>query len=145
MQFVVKMVLLAGPLLAAEAPKEDAAKKDLEKMQGHWALISLEEKGKTATEARRQEWKLSLDGDQYTFTIGDVTAKGVYKLDPTKKPKELDIVVKDGPDKGRTKPAIYEFDADNIKMAVADTGTERPKDFSPNKGYDVEAWKRSKP
>ena len=67
MLFVETLVLLAGPVLAADVPKEDLVKKDLARMRGTWAIVSLEENGKTATEARRKEFKVSITGDRYIF------------------------------------------------------------------------------
>jgi uncharacterized protein (TIGR03067 family) len=145
MRFCAPLVLLVAPLMAAETPKEEAAKKDLAKMQGGWVLVSLEEDGKTATEARCKVFKVSIEGARYVFTVGGVTAKGFSKPDPTTKPKALDIVVEEDPHKGKTKPAIYDFDGDKFLVAVAEPGKDRPKGFTAGAGYDVEVWKREKP
>jgi uncharacterized protein (TIGR03067 family) len=131
--------------MSAQAPKEDMARKDLEKMRGTWTLVSLEEDGKTATAARLKEFKVTIGGDRYAFTVGGVTAKGVYKLDPTTTPKAMDIIVEEGPHQGKTKLAIYEFDGDIFKCAVAEPGKDRPKGFTAGAGYNAEVWKREKP
>jgi uncharacterized protein (TIGR03067 family) len=144
MRFAVLLFLVAAPVLAAEAPNADAAKKDLEKMQGTWTLVSLEENGKTATEARRKEFKVTITGDKSTFTVGGDTVKGYFKLDPSRKPRAMDIVLEDGPHKGKTKLAIYDFDGDHFKVAVAEPGKERPKGFTAGAGYNVEVWERAK-
>jgi uncharacterized protein (TIGR03067 family) len=145
MRFAVPLVLLAGPVLAAEAPEEDAVKKDLERMRGTWVLVSLEENGKTATEARAKEFKVTIDGERYVFTVGSEVAKGYCKLDPTKKPRAMDIIHEEGPLKGKTKLAVYDFDGDLFKVAVAKPGQDRPEGFAPAAGVLVEVWKREKP
>jgi uncharacterized protein (TIGR03067 family) len=145
MQFVGSLFLLAGSVLAAEAPKEDAARKDLEKMQGTWTLVALEENGKTATEARRQEFRVTITGERFIFTVGGDTHDGFYRLDPTRKPRAMDILLEEGPLKGKTKLAIYDFEGDYFKVAVPQPGKDRPKDFAPAAGVLVEVWKRAKP
>jgi uncharacterized protein (TIGR03067 family) len=145
MLFVETLVLLAAPMLAGEVPKEDAVKKDLERMRGTWAIVSLEENGKTATEARRNEFKVSIAEDRYIFTVGGVTAKGHYELDPTTTPKTMDIVVEEGPHQGKRKLAIYDFDGDTFKVAVAEPGKPRPEGFTPGPGYNLALWERVKP
>jgi uncharacterized protein (TIGR03067 family) len=143
MPFIVPIFVLAGPLSAAEASKEDAIRKDLEKMQGTWCLVSLEEAGTKATAAQLKEFQVTIAGDRFTFTDGRETDKGFYKLDPARTLRAMDIVLDAGPNKGKTRLAIYEFDGDTFKVAVAEPGVARPAGFTPGRGYNVKVWKRS--
>jgi uncharacterized protein (TIGR03067 family) len=145
MSFCAALVLLAAPLAAAEAPGGDAVKKDLEQMRGTWVLVSLEEDGKTATEARRKEFRVSIAGARFAYTVGSETVTGFYKLDPTKTPRAMDIVLEDGPNQGKVKLAIYDFDGDTFKVAVAEPGKDRPKGFTAGAEYNNAVWKRVKP
>jgi uncharacterized protein (TIGR03067 family) len=145
MQFVVPLFLLAGPALAAEAPREDAIRKDLEKMRGTWALVSLDEDGKRATGARLKEFKVTITGDRFAYTVGGEAVTGFYRLDPASKPRAMDIVLEDGPNKGKTKLAIYDFDGVHFKVAVAPPGNDRPPAFTDGAGYNNAVWAREKP
>src|SRR2546430_16370780 len=83
------VVLAVGTLIAADA--EDA-KKDLEKLQGTWALVAGERDGKKFTEEGVKKTMLFIKGD--TFRIPESSAAtseaGTIKIDPSKKPKEMD-------------------------------------------------------
>src|SRR4051812_25690987 len=89
------LVLLA----TAAAPPEDPSKKALGALQGVWALegeiIAGRELGKGG--GVRPRW--SVKGDQLT---ADKDADLVLiKLDPTRKPKAIDLTVVKGKEKGR--------------------------------------------
>lgn len=59
------------------------------------------------------------------------TAK--MKIDPAKKPAEIDLSPTDGPEKGKTVPGIYALDKDELKLAFMEGPVEtltRPKDFT---------------
>jgi uncharacterized protein (TIGR03067 family) len=72
---------------------------------------------------------LVIKSDQYTVTVGAQTDKGTVKLDPSKKPKEIDIVGTEGPNKGKTILAIYELDKDTLKVCYDLSGKARPTEF----------------
>jgi uncharacterized protein (TIGR03067 family) len=131
------LALAAGVLVAAEAPKEDAGKKDLKAMQGTWEAVSHEEDGRKATEEERKkaQVRLVVKGDEYTISFGKtVGGKGTLKLDPGKKPKQIDVVLGDGPFKGKAMLGIYELKGDELRVCTAMPGKERPKEFSTKKG-----------
>jgi uncharacterized protein (TIGR03067 family) len=62
-------------------------------------------------------WKSNKDDDTGTFTI-----------DPTKKPKHIDITAK-GLNNGMTVKAIYELNGDQLKICMDPTSQDRPKEF----------------
>lgn len=136
------LVPVAGFLVAADDP----IPKGLEKIQGTWVLDSLVVEGKEIPQVNLKNTKLTIKGDKYTFVNGDVTNKGVYKVDATKKPMTLDIVVDEGPDKGKTLPAIYEADGDSLKICLSIKGKLRPEAFGSkaDSGVVLESWKKAK-
>jgi uncharacterized protein (TIGR03067 family) len=143
MLFLEMLYLLPGSVGTAEAPRENAAERDLNQMRGDWVLVSLEENGKQATEARRKEVKVSITADgRYIFTAGDETHTGYYKLGPTRTPRAMDIILEEGPLKGKVQLAIYEFDGAYWRVAAADPGRDRPQGFTPAAGIIVEVWRR---
>ena len=77
--------------------------------------------------------QLIVRGDQFTarFNNGDVY-EGTFDLDPTKKPKAMDMIVTDGPApfKGQTARCIYALDGHHLVWCPAQPGAaDRPKAF----------------
>jgi uncharacterized protein (TIGR03067 family) len=143
MLFLETLYSLGGPLVPARTIRELAAKRDLKRLQGDWVLASLEEDGKAATEARRREFKVWVAANgRYVFQAGSEICTGYYQLDPTQTPRALDIILEDGPDKGKVQLAIYDFDGEQRKIAVAEPGRPRPQGFAPAAGINIEVWKR---
>jgi uncharacterized protein (TIGR03067 family) len=146
MRHSVLIALLSG--LAVTPGIADDASKDLEKMQGSWLAISYTLDGKAWTESELRTLKLVIKGDRSTFTRGGETSQGIYKLDAAKRPRELDITLADGPDKGKQMLAIYEWDGDTLRICVGPVGSkERPREFRsrPGSGTVLEVWKRASP
>jgi uncharacterized protein (TIGR03067 family) len=127
-----------GLLLAADNPTGDA-KKDLDRMQGSWVAASGEAKGNPFPDEQVKGTKLVLKGDKYSYTVGDTyQEEGTLKVDPTKKPKTIDVTIVEGEDKGETQLGIYEIGKDTLKLCFAPPGKgkTRPKDFSTNAGNE---------
>ncbi len=134
------LFLFVTALLAADA-QDDALKKEVEKFQGSWTAIAIEENGEAlpAEQIKRAQEKITFTGDKYVQTAGGkIVEAGTQKLDPTKKPKTMDISVTDGDEKGKTQLAIYEIEGETLKICAGRHGsTERPKEFSTKSGGGV--------
>jgi uncharacterized protein (TIGR03067 family) len=133
----VVTVLVAGLLLAANAPKEGDAKKDQEGLQGTWKVVSAERGGKAQDDAK--EYTMVFDKDTFTVKKGDeLFVKGTFKLDPSKSPKAIDMTVteaKNEENKGKDIHGIYELDKDALKWCAGEVGgTDRPKEFATKEG-----------
>jgi len=135
-------------LLAALAASagEDALKKDYEQLQGTWTVVSMEMDGKFLSEERRKKTKVTIDGEKFTFDTGVDTHEGLYKLDPSKDPKTLDIVITRGDEKGKTYLAIYKFENGRMIQGMRLDNKERPKEFTGKAGTGcaLEIWERQK-
>jgi len=140
-------ILVAGLLLAADAPN-DAVKKDVDALQGTWALVSLEVNGEKATKGDiKKERKMVVEGKMFSSTVDDKHSfKGTYKLDPGKKPKAVDVQVTEGDFKGKTLLGIYEIDGNTLRSCYAAPGKERPTEFAStaDSGASLYVYKRSK-
>lgn len=139
------LFLASGLLIAADAPS-DEAKKDLKKLTGTWMLASGVDDGEKLFEEALKTGRLTIDGEQHTVKVGDTTFKGTHKLDPTKRPKTIDIKDTEGPYKDKTVLGIYAIDSDVFRICFAPPGKARPKDFSAKagSGYRSHVWKRVK-
>jgi uncharacterized protein (TIGR03067 family) len=140
------LVLCLTALLPAPDTAVDEAKKELERIQGTWVATRIEINGRPTNLGGS---KLICTGDQYVQMAGDqeVVERGTHKLDPTKKPKHMDITITGGEQKGLTQLGIYELEGDTLKMCVSEAGSkERPKDFStkPGTGQIFVTFKREK-
>jgi uncharacterized protein (TIGR03067 family) len=141
--------LFAGVgLLAAADDAKEAGKKDQEALKGTWTIVSAERDGRKFTEAQ-------LKGVVGTFDEGKVSVQrqgqtifeGTVKLDPTKKPKAIDVTqTSEGDNKGKTFPGIYEIEGDMMKVCSVDPGKERPTQFSgkAGSGQFLRVYKREK-
>jgi uncharacterized protein (TIGR03067 family) len=125
------LVVLAVGLLAAAEQKDDA-KKDQEKLQGTWAVVEGPPGG-----------KMVFDGDKFTVRHDDKDLyKGTFKIDPSKSPKTIDLMVAEdnsggGTAKGKTSLGIYQLDGDKLKWCANEPGKEqRPKEFAKQAGGD---------
>jgi uncharacterized protein (TIGR03067 family) len=138
------VVLIALVVLIADA-RDDAAKKDLEKFQGNWRLISVERDGKKTPQEDAKKFTLTIQGDKFVLRKDSVViSEGTMTLHPTKKPKAIDETITTGPNKGKVFSAIYEVDDERHKICFAAAGKERPTAFSSGGGQLLQVWKREK-
>jgi uncharacterized protein (TIGR03067 family) len=124
------LFLAAGLLLAADAPKEDVVKKELEKLQGTWKIASYETGGQVLP-AEAVVGTFVIKGDKYTFKTDDQEEEGTLKLDPEKKPATIDLIITSGNDKGKTQVGIYKLEGDKWTICLAMPGNkDRPSKFA---------------
>lgn len=132
------MAALLGLVLAGGGA-DDAIKKDKDKLQGRWQVIESEAKGEKALAAEIAALEIIFTDDNIKVKEADkVQEKFAFKIDPTQKPKTMDLTIADGPNKGRTDRAIYELDGDNLKICIqANKDGERPREFKTKAGTDL--------
>jgi uncharacterized protein (TIGR03067 family) len=115
---------------------EEAVAKDLQAFKGTWRLNSKEVDGKKFSEEEIKDVIMSNDGSgRASVRRGDkVLAEATVKLDPTKKPKTIDVTFTEGERKGKTVLGIYEIESDAFRVCVARPGDERPTEFTAKAG-----------
>jgi uncharacterized protein (TIGR03067 family) len=133
-------LLLAACLLIAAAP-DDAARKDLERMQGDWQCTGLTVDGFRVPDDDAQAYFRTNRGDRYAVTRYEKPAgKGTIRLDATKSPRQIDATP-DGPAaKKGPLMGIYEIDGDTMRICVATAGKERPREFASRQGSGHYLW-----
>ena len=113
--FLVIASLAAGGTLLGD--DKDAGENELKKLQGTWQFVSHEMRGKPSTPEELAKMKITFTGDKWVVREdGKVLQEGTHKLDPTKKPAQLDAVVTGGEGKGTTMLGIYELKGDTLKV-----------------------------
>jgi uncharacterized protein (TIGR03067 family) len=123
-------------LSAAGDAKDEAIKKDRKKYEGTWQVVSLEVDGNKSAEddAKKITVINEADGKWAIEVDGKVIARGTSEIDPTKKPKTVDLTVTEGEGKGQTALGLYEFEDDTRKVCLAPAGKDRPSEFSSTAG-----------
>ena len=131
MRRVLLAALLVGLILGADEKK--GGKKDLDLFKGGWTIASLVLDGKTNDDA--SGGKFTFDGENMVVQIEDKEHKATFKLDASKKPKQMDVTPSDGPEKDKVLEGIYALTDDELKICIAHhAGTERPKEFESKEG-----------
>jgi uncharacterized protein (TIGR03067 family) len=125
----------------------DDAKDEAKLVKGTWLPSAAELGGEKFPDEVRKTMKLVMDDGKYTVTVGTNPDKGTVKLDPSKKPKEMDIVGTEGPNKGKTILAIYEKTDDTLRICYDLSGKARPTEFKTTKGTQLflVTYQREKP
>ena len=110
---------------------------ELEKFQGTWKQIAYERDGVTEPHDE-QGWQPHVTFSGNTFVVrladGSIPIKGNIRLDPTCRPKAMDMTDTFGADAGKTFLAIYSLDGDRLVFCAADAGQERPTEFRTKPG-----------
>jgi uncharacterized protein (TIGR03067 family) len=139
--FLFSMVLIP----AVDDPKADATAKDLEKMQGDWAVVSVIRDGVKDEDDNAQSLFRTVKGHEYTvFLFDKPLGNGTLQIDATKKPKTIDSFPANLA--GKALLGIYEIEGDTIKTCYAAASKERPTEFSSKKdsGHTLMVWEREK-
>jgi len=133
------LLLVALAFIAQGGDKKDPNAADRERFQGNWTTVSLVNDGKTIfdekTPPKRPATTLAYEGDKWLVKVDKKTvASGVFRIDASKTPKEIDILDGTGRVNDKTKRGIYAFEGDNYKYCLAKTGDSRPDDFTAKEG-----------
>jgi uncharacterized protein (TIGR03067 family) len=135
-------VLVVLAVVAAEPAKD--AKEELDKLQGEWTMVSLEQKGKKAPEDMVKRYRLTIKGDQWAVSIDGMAGSVItFKIDPAKSPREIDMVLKMG-DRESVSKGIYKLEGDTLTLCRTVGDVARPKEFKTTAEAGVlVVWKRA--
>lgn len=143
MRTLVLSVLVLGMAFGTGATRADDIPKGLENLQGNWKMIGLNHDGKVVANPPRDA-KLTVKGDQFTFTNGPSVTKGTYKADPAAKPAALDLTITEGEGKGITRLAVYAVKGDTLQICMHGDPKVRPDAVAPKAKILIEIWKKTK-
>ena len=106
-------------------PSQEDTKKELEKLQGKWAIATFNGQDVPA----EAQFFLVFNGDKYEqWNNGSVDERGTIKVDPKTKPMSIDLIITEGGDAGKTQPGVYEMtDSTTLSIGLSVPGnTTRP-------------------
>lgn len=122
----VVLLFVFGPGLRGADEKGDARK-----IQGTWKIVAGEYDGASIVPEEVKDGRVVITADKLTLSGRGPDQTLRYKLDPTRKPKAIDLIDPSGKD---TRPGIYELHGADLKlcyrMANVKAKGERPNDFS---------------
>jgi uncharacterized protein (TIGR03067 family) len=96
-------------------------------LQGTWKVTDGSRNGGQGVQPEFDKITVVVTEDEIRFS-GTIRASS-YKLDPSKKPKWIDVTLIE--DKGTTYKGIYEITGDELKLVWnSSVGEERPEDFN---------------
>jgi uncharacterized protein (TIGR03067 family) len=134
-------VLLAaiGTMAAADDAKDAAIKKDQKQIEGTWRVVTLEVNGSRAMDEDAKKITVinGSDGTWRLHSEGKEVGKGTSTIDPTKKPKTIDLTPTEGEGKGKPYLGIYELGEKARKLCFAPPGKQRPTEFSSTPGSEI--------
>ena len=136
-------LLIAGAMAAsvcigkAAARSENPAQSELKKLQGAWKVIETQAEGQKGKPRLLIQWVFR-GNELLLVTRGKTVPRGFVTLDPTQKPKIMDVVVQGRP----VSLGIYELKGNQLKLCW--TGAERPTVFATQGNATVEVLERVK-
>ena len=133
---LVKFLALTMCVAASAAEKPDS---DKEKIKGSWQFVSSTEGG--------QETKLPsgmtvviTDSLLTTRRPGQDLVGGKYMLDPTQKPRQIDLSIEETRGHPIVQKGIYDLQGDTLRIHLAVAGQPRPTDFEAKAGDSGTVW-----
>jgi uncharacterized protein (TIGR03067 family) len=133
-------LLVLAFFVTAGLVQGDDAQKERERLQGTWELTGAVGGGKPVPPEKVKGVRVVFSGEQMSLVSpGDEPKREfTFKLDPTAKPKAIDLTALDGGFKGKTNPGIYQLEGDTLKLCMRNEPTkERPAKLASPEGSDL--------
>src|SRR5439155_25802112 len=133
--------------MTAEAPKQaetPAGAGPATELEGEWSMISGFMDGHPMDKSLLKHGRRVTRGNHTSVLFGpQVFMRGTFTLDPSKKPREIDLAHSEGMHAGKTQLGIYECDGETLRISYGTPGQPRPVDFEPRQGdgKTVAVWK----
>src|SRR5262249_46524037 len=102
---------------------------DEKAVQGKWTPVKAELGGQPMPAALLKTISLKLENGKYEVFVGTEPDRGTYTIDPASTPKSMSVTGTEGPNMGKTFPAIYELNGDTLRICYDLSGAKRPTEF----------------
>jgi len=118
--YCVALVGLTAGLRADDKPDEWKA------LKGTWKVEKAMLRGEDSTDVFKSAVLTMAEDGKYTVDFAGTQDKGTVSVDLAKKPKRMTITGTEGPNQGKTLPAVYELSGDTLKICYQLEGKEPP-------------------
>lgn len=138
-------LIVIGLLTVGADPLNEAAKKELQTLQGEWVVVRIETKD--AVHDVGEEDRISLTFKDATWAFGTVQKGEVVALDPSTNPKVIDLTSVRGT-RVTHNEGIYKRDGDTLIVSIYQgKDKKRPTSFDRPTEDQTVLWtlKRAKP
>ena len=139
----LKHVIMALACVGASITSTGMNKGD--DLQGAWTCISATVNGKALPKETAAALRLTITQDRYkTEKPGEVLFDSTYRVDPSRSPRQINMVGTEGDLKGKEAQGIYSIEKDTLRICYTMPGGGRPERFESlpgSKAYLV-VWKR---
>jgi len=146
---IATLLLVLGIALTvgARPPQKEPATNGSAKLEGTWAIVSVEIDGNPLAMDKLKESRLTIHGKDYSFKLGDVHLEFTYRLDASRSPNAIDLIVAAGPEKGKVYHGICKLEKDRYQICRTTVpGKARPTEFATrrNSGLMIVVWQHEK-
>ena len=121
-------------LLVVPASGQIDAKKEMKALEGTWQAIRLLKGTEAAPKDLIEQISLVLEDDRIKMMVKNMlVAEAQFTVDPTKKPRQIDVTDLTGPNKGKVSLGIYELEGTKLKTCFfvdAAGNKKRPTTFT---------------
>jgi uncharacterized protein (TIGR03067 family) len=140
-------LLVSGFVVSLGSAPASDDKEGLEKLQGEWIMVSAVVEGRELDKLDIKDWSIVFKATKYIHREGGVEGgTAEVKLDPSKKPAEIDRTLEAGGDKGKVIKGIYQLEGDRLILCQGGAGGPRPPEFKSTADYPsvLSVFKRAK-
>lgn len=106
-------------------------------VDGSWLPVHAELAGQPMPDVVLKSISLKIENGRYEVFVGAVADRGTCIVDSSAKPKGMTITGTEGPNKGKTFPAIYEFNGEKLRICYDLSGMKRPTEFKTSPGTQL--------
>jgi uncharacterized protein (TIGR03067 family) len=144
---LIALICVLGNLgfLCAFAERNDRVN-DTDNIEGKWLCVAATVNGKPLPKTTTDVLRLTLTKDRYKTERGaEVLFDSTYTINPSKSPKEIDMIGTEGELTGKVAQGIYSYDGKILRICYVMPGLPRPKTFESAEGSQVflVLWKRA--
>jgi uncharacterized protein (TIGR03067 family) len=124
------VVLMAVLFASAGVVAGGDAAKEQKKFEGTWSIASAQKGGKEAPGEELKQLRFTFSGNKLKLTFGEKSMEGNFKVDPSKKPAQIDVTMQD-----KTAEGIYQFKDGMLELCINEPGMGgRPTEFKSKEG-----------
>ncbi|MGE3806292.1 MAG: TIGR03067 domain-containing protein, partial [Gemmataceae bacterium] len=73
--------------------------------------------------------KFTITDDRFIIDVAGKAQEALFKINPGKEPKEIDVTPQEGPRKDKVGLGIYELNGDTLRICHREGGDGRPSEF----------------